>query len=205
MTHPNTGGSAAFWRTAFLIAVSILLIGAALLLLRPARSAYLRVANPPGILREISLLKELVTVRYRIQKVTGLTEARKPFGSESILLIVQAQVLAGIDLSELREEHIRVKDQRTVSIGLPPPRILHVYLDEKQTQVWDRTKTWWTPWVPYSKDLEQKARLAAIQSIAEEADNMGILGEAQASAEALIRGLLRPLGFENIEFYRPST
>jgi hypothetical protein len=32
---------------------------------------------------------------------------------------------------------------------LPPSKILHVEFDEKSTKVWDRTKTWWTPWVPY--------------------------------------------------------
>lgn len=202
---PTHNRPAAFWRAAFLAAMVLLVACAGLLLLRPADPAYLRTANPSGILREISLLKELVAVRYSIQKVAGLVEPKKPFGSESILLIVQAKVLAGIDLAELREEHIRVKDSRTAAIGLPAPRILHVYLDEKQTQVWDRTKTWWTPWVPYSEDLEQRARLAAIASIEQEAESMGILKDAQAGAEALIRGLLRPLGFERVEFYRPSS
>lgn len=202
---PTQNRPAAFWRAAFLAAMVLLVACAGLLLLRPAGPAYLRTANPSGILREISLLKELVTVRYSIQKVTGLVEPKKPFGSESILLIVQAKVLAGIDLAQLREEHIQVKDSRTVAIGLPAPRILHVYLDEKQTQVWDRTKTWWTPWVPYSKDLEQRARLAAIASIEQEAESMGILKDAQAGAEAMIRGLLRPLGFEQVEFYPPSS
>lgn len=193
------------WRTAFAVVLALLLSGAAFVLIRESKSRYERVVAPPGVLREIRLLKELVTVRYSIQKVTGLTEAKRPFGSESILLIVQAKVLGGVDLAELRDTDIRVKDPKTVSIGLPPARILHVYLDDKQTQVWDRRITWWTPWVPYSKDLEQRARLAALDSVQKEAVDMGILTEAQRSAETMIRGLLRPLGFENVEFYRPAT
>ena len=45
---------------------------------------------------------------------------------------------------------------------LPPAKILHVVIDEKQTTVWDRQITWWTPWAPYSKDLESRARQTAI-------------------------------------------
>ena len=197
--------SARAWRTAFFGVLVALLIGAAWIGMRGGNWRYTRVVDPPGVLREVRLLKELVTVRYSIQKVAGLTEAKQPFGSESILLIVQANVLGGVDLAELRETDIRVKDPKTVRIGLPPARILHVYLDEKKTQVWDRTKTWWTPWVPYSKDLEQRARLTALESVKQEAVDMGILREAQSSAETMIRGLLRPMGFEVVEFYRPST
>ena len=192
------------WRAAFFFAVLLLLAGA-LLWYRGAGSRSLVTADPPGVVREIQQLKELVTVRYSIQKVAGLTEQKQPFGSESILLIVQAQVLGGVDLSEMRETDVHVKGPGRVAIGLPPARILHVYLDEKKTQVWDRTKTWWTPWVPYSKDLEQRARLAAMDSVKQEALDMGILKDAQTSAETMIRGLLRPLGFETVEFYRPAT
>ncbi len=157
------------------------------------------------MVREIRLLKELVTVRYSIQKVAGLTENKTPFGSESILLIVQAKVLGGVDLSEMREQDIQLKSAKAVSIGLPAPEILHVYLDENQTKVWDRTKTWWTPWVPYDKDLEQKARRAALDSVRKEALDMGILKDSESSAETTIRGLLRPLGFDTVEFYRART
>jgi hypothetical protein len=193
------------WRAAFTAVAAMLLAAAGFILVRETKSRYERAADPPGVLREIRMLKELVTVRYSIQKVAGLTEPKQPVGSESILLIVQAKVLGGVDLAEMREADIRVKGPKTVAIGLAPARILHVYLDENHTQVWDRTKTWWTPWVPYSKDLEQRARLSALESVRQEAIDMGILREAQQSAETMIRGLLRPLGFETVEFYRPST
>lgn len=184
---------------------SLVVISGLLLLFLAGRPWLYQYTDSPAILREVRLLKELVTVRYSIQKVAGLKEDKQPFGSESILLIVQAKALAGIDLAELNEADIRVKDRKTVAIRLPPPRILHVYLDEKQTKVWDRTKTWWTPWVPYDLNLEQKARLMALDAVRQEALDMGILKDAQASAETLIRGLLRPLGFENVEFPARQT
>ncbi len=166
---------------------------------RPSGSVFSRIADPPGILREVRQLRELVTIRYSIQKVAGLTENTVPVGSESILLIVQARVHAGIDLSELRDNDIRVSKDH-VEIKLPRAKILHVDLDEKNTRVWDRSKTWWTPWVPYDMDLEKKARVAALASVEQEAIEMGILLDAQVSAQNAIRALLKPFGFEQVTF-----
>lgn len=167
---------------------------------RPSRFTPALTADQPGVLREVRQLRELVTTRYSIQKVTGLTENKVPVGSESILLIVQARVLGGIDLSELKDKDIRIAGDRHVEIKLPPSKILHVEFDEKNTQVWDRTKTWWTPWVPYDLDLEKKARLAALDSIKQQALDMGILLDAQVNAQNLIRALLHPLGIEKVTF-----
>lgn len=154
----------------------------------------------PAILRQVQTLSQLVTVKYRVQKVVGLEEQKAPFGSEKLLLVVQADVLAGIDLSSLSLENLGSKAPRQVAVTLPPAKILHVVLDEKQTKVWDRQITWWTPWVPYNPDLERQARLAAIDSIKESATEMGILGDARRSAEQVIKRMLEALGFEAVTF-----
>lgn len=167
---------------------------------RPARLSFQTIADPEGILREVRPLKELVTVRYSIQKVAGITEAKVPVGSESILLIVQAQVLGGVDLAQMSDKDIHMDRERRVQIKLPPSKILHVNLDEKNTKVWDRSKTWWTPWVPYDMDLERKARMTALDSVRQEALDMGILLEAQVNAQNLIKALLHPLGIEHVAF-----
>ncbi len=61
-------------------------------------SAYVRL-DTPSVVREIRQLNELVTVRYSIEKVVGMKEQKSPLGAESILLLVQGRVLAGVDLS----------------------------------------------------------------------------------------------------------
>jgi hypothetical protein len=185
------------WRTVALAAIAVL--AAVLLYQWPWRSRFSSY-EPAGILKEVQPLRQLVTVRYSIQKVSGLTEEKVPVGSESILLIVQAQVLGGVDLSEMADKDIRVDHNHNVVIQLPAARILHVELDEKNTKVWDRSKTWWTPWVPFDIDLEKKARLAALDSVKQQALDMGILLEAQVNAQNLIRALLRPLGFDHVSF-----
>jgi hypothetical protein len=155
--------------------------------------------DPPSVLAQVQRLNQLATVKYTIQKVIGLTEQKEPLGSESILLIVQASVQAGIDLAGLRPDDVRVRPDGTVVVRLPAPKILNVSVDEKETKVWDRQKTWWTPWVSYSLDLEHRARLAGLEGVNQAALDMGILSQAEKNAETSIRGLLALAGIKEVQ------
>jgi hypothetical protein len=155
--------------------------------------------DPPSVLAQVQRLNQLATVKYTIQKVIGLSEQKQPVGSESILLIVQATVQAGIDLASLRPDDVMVRPDGTVVVRLPAPTILSVSIDEKETKVWDRQKTWWTPWVSYSLDLEQRARVAGLQAVYQAALDMGILPQAERNAETSIRGLLGIAGIKAVQ------
>jgi hypothetical protein len=159
--------------------------------------------DPPSVLAHIQRLNQLATVKYTIQKVIGLTEQKQPVGSESILLIVQATVQAGIDLASLGPDDVKVRSDGTVVVRLPAAKILTVSIDEKETKVWDRHKTWWTPWVAYSLDLEQRARLAGIEAAGQAALDMGVLTQAEQNAETSIRGLLGLAGVKAVQISFP--
>lgn len=158
-----------------------------------------------AVVKEVQQLKELVTVTYTVQKVVGLKEPKQPFGEESILLIVQAKLLGGVDLATFKESDMQWAGPHEVKIRLPEAQILHAYLDEKKTQVWDRQITWWTPWVPFDPQLEQKARVQALSSVQETAKEMGILRDARRNAEELIGRLVKPLGVQKVVFYPSSS
>jgi hypothetical protein len=143
----------------------------------------------PTVVTQIKQLNQLATVRFSIQRVVGMTEPKIPVGEESILLIVQGDVQAGVDLADLRPEDVLLSD-RHARVRLPAPKVLTSYLDESQTKVWDRHVTWWTPWVPYSPDLEHRARLQALDEIRKAAISMGILDRAGENAENAIRQFL---------------
>ena len=96
----------------------------------------------PDVVAQIRQLNHLATVKYTVQKVVGLKEQKQPVGEESILLIVQASVEAGIDLSVMRSDDATIRSDGAVVLRLPPPKILNVSIDEKETKVWDRRKTW---------------------------------------------------------------
>lgn len=167
--------------------------------LQAARGRVVRVADSAAVVREIQRLNELVTVRYNIQKAIGLKEEKVPFGSEQVLLLVQATVLGGVDLAAVTPADVQLDAaSRRVAIQLPPPRVLHVFINDKDTQVWDRSKTWWTPWVAYNPQLEQQARQAALEAVQQAALQMGILSNAQQNAATTLRGFLQTLGLETV-------
>jgi hypothetical protein len=154
--------------------------------------------DPAAVLAQVKQLNQLATVRYTVQKVVGLREQKEPLGAESILLILQARVEAGVDLASMGPGDVSVRPDRSVVIMLPRPQILNVAVDEKETKVWDRQKTWWTPWVPYSLDLEQRARIEGLRAARQAALDMGILGNAQQNAERSIHSLLGFAGVKNV-------
>src|SRR4051795_8739730 len=102
-----------------------------------------RSLDSPSVLVQIKQLKQLVTVRYSIQRVVGMTEPKEPFGSESILLMVEGEALAGVDLANLTPNDFILSDNhRKALIALPPAKLFDIHLDEKQIKVWDRHITW---------------------------------------------------------------
>jgi hypothetical protein len=156
--------------------------------------------EPPAVVAQIQQLNQLATVKYTVQKVVGIREDKVPVGSESILLILQANVQAGVDLAGIRLDDISVHSDGSVDVRLPEAKLLSVAVDDKETKVWDRQKTWWTPWVPYSLDLEQRARLAGLEAVKKAALDMGILAQADHNAESSVRGLLGLAGLKPVQF-----
>src|SRR5215831_15034581 len=81
--------------------------------------------DPPAILTQVRQLNQLAAVKYTVQKVVAIREEKQPVGSESILLILQASVEAGVDLAALRSEDVSVGSNGGIVIRLPPAQILH--------------------------------------------------------------------------------
>ncbi|MCW5962789.1 MAG: DUF4230 domain-containing protein [Bryobacterales bacterium] len=195
-------------RTAMGLVLSTLLVfvvGVAVVALRDfngrkGESGAAKLIDPPAVITQIQGLRELVTVKYGIQKVVALEEKKVPFGAERMLLFVQAEVSGGIDLSQLREEHVKVLPDGALAIALPSATITSVVIDDTQTRVWDRSITWWTPWVPYNPDLERQARLMAKSDCEKAALDMGMLVQARRNAEEAIRALLLQAGARDVRF-----
>jgi hypothetical protein len=154
--------------------------------------------DPGPVITQVRQLNQLATVRYTVQKVIGLKEDKLPVGSESILLVMQARVEGGVDLASLGDGDVFRRGDGALVVRLPPAKILSVAVDENETKVWDRVKTWWTPWVPFSIDLEQRARMAGLEAVKQSALDMGILKDAERNAESSIRGLLGLAGIQNV-------
>ena len=88
------------------IGLVLIAIGTSWWLVRRAPSALQ--LEPPAILTQVRQLNQLASVKYTVQKVVAIREQKQPVGSESILLILQASVEAGVDLAALRPEDVSV-------------------------------------------------------------------------------------------------
>src|SRR5213080_4515600 len=93
--------------------------------------------NTSLVLKQVQTLSELVTVKYVLEKVVILEDA-KWYGESRVLFLANGVVKAGIDLSEIKPENIRV-DGKKITIKLPPAKVTDTYLDEKKSGVIERT------------------------------------------------------------------
>ncbi len=154
-----------------------------------------RVLGTATVLKQVQTLAEFVTVKYVMEKVVILEDV-KWYGENRVLLVAHGVVKAGVDFKQLSEEDVQVSG-KTVSLHLPPPKITDAYLDEKHTQVIERTTGVLRL---FDKDLEQTARQNAQADIQRAARESGILKDADERARDQLKVLFLQLGFEKVEF-----
>jgi hypothetical protein len=171
------------------------------------RSSSPQVAGTATVIQQIQTLSELVTVKYVMQKVVIFTNAstdtlsqlpaamRLPgFDEDRVTLLAHGIVKAGVDLSRLKPEDVKVAGQ-TLSVAMPKPVVTDAYLDERQTQVLDRKSGLFRS---FDKTLEAQARQYARLEIIRAARQNGIEKEADLRAREQLGTLLRTLGFTNV-------
>jgi len=190
---------------AAVVIVVIFLIGLVLGLVGPrlvTAKAPAKVYNTAAVLQQVQTLSQLVTVKYVLEKVVVVENPSQSLlgqmfaGENRVLLVAHGIVKAGIDLSKLQPGDLEVKGKKIV-IKLPPPQITDAYLDEKRTQVIERTTGMFRS---FDKDLEHTARQNAVDDISRAARSSGILKDADERAREQVTHLFRQLGFEAVEF-----
>ena len=149
-----------------------------------------RVVDAPAVVREIQELSELVTVRYSIQKVVGLEEDKVPFGSERILLMVQGDVLGGVDLSLLSTNDVQVAADGVVTARLRNRRSCMCMWTKNRPGCGTAPKHGGRRGSPTIPNWSKRPGSAALEAIQAAAVQMGILSNAQDNAENTVRKLL---------------
>ena len=165
-----------------------------------------KIRSTPVILEQVQTLSQLVTVKYVMEKVVDLQDVQ-PFkdlvvqgwGDNRVLMIAHGVVKAGIDLSEVTNGDIEVSGKK-IMLKLPPSRVTDTYLDEKQTQVVERTTGLLRT---FDKDLEQNARQQAVLDLNRAAREAGILKDADDRARLELKTFLLQMGFDDVEFRGP--
>ena len=152
-------------------------------------------SNSATLLVRVQNLRQLVTVKYVLEKVVVYDDP-KWYGDSRVLLVAHGVVKAGIDLEMLKAGDIQIAGKK-ISLTLPPPRITDVYLDDHHTEILERNTGVLRT---FDKDLEQNARLVAVEELRQAASQNGILHDAGERARVELTALLYQLGFTEVEF-----
>ena len=154
-----------------------------------------QIYNTSTLLKQVQTISELSTVKYVFEKLVVLEDV-KWYGENKVLLVAHGIVKAGIDFQKLETNDIRISEKK-ISITLPPSQITDAYLDDKKTQVLERTTGLMRS---FDRDLEQNARRQAVDDLKRAARYNGILKEADERARIQLKNLFEQLGFNEVEF-----
>jgi hypothetical protein len=156
--------------------------------------------TPIIVLSQVNSLGRYESVEFVIQTVVDLERDSDTFwervcGSDKLLLVAGGEVHAGFDLAKVRPGDLRV-DGRSVRLILPPAEVFEYFVKEDQTQVYQRSTGLLCRPDP---NLETEARRMAEERLLDYALQQGILDRAEQAGLTQLEGLLRGLGFEQVE------
>lgn len=159
------------------------------------------IPDPITIISDVHALARLETIQYSVEKVitaeTGQGSMAFLF-QDKLLLVAHGTVIAGIDLSKLQPEDMRMVNG-VLNVRLPQAEIFVATLDNSKTYVYSRDTGVLTN---QTKDLESLARQSAEEEIRKAAMEDGILNLAQQNAEAYLIKFFGALGFPNPVFIK---
>lgn len=148
-----------------------------------------------AVVEQIQTLSDLVTVKYVVEKVVILDDA-KWYGENRVLLLAHGVVKAGIDLKRLKPGDVTVSG-KSISIRLPKPELTDAYLDDRRSSIIDHTTGLLRT---FDKDLEQTAREEAVMDVRSAAVQNGILDDATQRAELELALFLHEAGYQQVVF-----
>lgn len=156
------------------------------------------ITSGPVVVERLQALNRLETARQTSSQVVEAKSAR-PYlpsflGEDKLLMMVQTEAVAGVDLSQLAQQDVQVK-HKEITLRLPEAELFAVRIDDEQTKVYSRDQGWLV--FKPDNDLERKARLKALAD-ARTAAGKEVITVARANAETNIRQLLTQMGFEKV-------
>ncbi|HJL17361.1 MAG TPA: DUF4230 domain-containing protein [Sandaracinaceae bacterium LLY-WYZ-13_1] len=161
----------------------------------------IEVQPTPDVVVAVRDLARLESASFHVERVIDLSSRqRHVFGlveaEDSILLVAAADVVAGVDLSEMEDGDVVIEpERRRATLTLPPVRILSARLDNDRTYVHRRETD---VLADRRDDLETRARREAERTLRESAIEGGILRRAERNAAHTVETLVRSLGYEDV-------
>ena len=153
----------------------------------------------PSVVRQIQQLQRLETVVFAMDKIVsgGYENKYLPrfLAGDRLLLVVYGDVTAGVDLSRIEADSVRIED-RSVQLTLPEAEIFSTRIDNERTRVYSRETGLFSVVDPA---LETEVRKEAERQIRQAAIDSGVLRAAIVNARHTLAAFLKGLGFERVE------
>ncbi|MBF2021603.1 MAG: DUF4230 domain-containing protein [Hydrococcus sp. C42_A2020_068] len=145
---------------------------------------------------------ELTTAILAIETVVPTAQERKlgnfVLGTTKLLYIARGEVKAGIDLSNLTAENVKVSND-TIQIRLPPPKILDNQIDINRSGVYYYDRGFLSLGPDVAPQLQTMAQRETLEKFVATACSEGLLEEANERAKLAIAQLLTTAGYEKVE------
>ena len=157
-------------------------------------------ADPIVLITEIKKLARLETVSISLeQTIQGERDQSRMWGAfgEKMTFTAYGQIVAGIDLGNIKKEDIVIINSETIEIHLRSAEIFYVIIDNQKSYVVNRDSG---VLAKIDKDLETRLRQKAESEFRKNALKLNILDEANLNADAFMRKFLQSQGFKNVSF-----
>jgi hypothetical protein len=124
-------------------------------------------------------------------------------GQNKLMYIAVGSVRAGIDLTQLRPDDVKIENN-VAEIALPPPKILDSKIDVNRSSVYDAQRS--ILFSPGGIDGQDKVMRKALEQIVLSAEKSGLLETAGDQAKKVVSDLVRMMGIHdvNVRFHDGS-
>jgi len=154
-----------------------------------------------ALVTQVRELNRLETASMRVIHVSTITQTYDlvpdALGGDKLTFLATGDVIAGLDLSQIKQTDVWREKDGMVVMQLPPAQILVTRIDNKQSRVLTRNTG-----VLRRADinLESRARQYAEQGVREEALRKGILEMAAQNGERKLADFLHTAGVQRVRF-----
>lgn len=155
------------------------------------------------VVQQLQGASELTTAIFTMETVVPTQSQRTlagyVIGSTNLLYIAHGEVRAGVDLSKITVDNVRMEGESALRVTLPPPQILDSKLDVSRSTVYNYDRGWLSLGPDNAPLLQTRAQQEALRTIEAAACTTGILAEANRRSEITVGQLLSTAGFESVE------
>lgn len=154
-----------------------------------------------AVVTKIRDLNRLETASMHVLHISTISQTYdyvpNTLGGDTLTFLAAGDVIAGVDLSQMRAGDLARGPDGTVMVRLPAPQVLVTRIDNRESRVMTRKTGFFRK---ADMGLEGRARLYAETGVRTEAIKRGILPLAQHNAEARLAELLHAVGIPKVEF-----